>query len=132
MSDRIKDAPEMTAGLPRLLGWTMEDEWPLPWWMKKRYAVAAALLFATLFSTYVVAYLVLSRRGYADARRFPAPKSFYYLPPKQTEAWPKQTEAWRRNNLACIHLFAPLNAIDRKLGLGMDPSARDPGWSTGK
>ena len=102
----------------------MDDELPLPWWMKKRYAVAAALLCAALFSTYVLAYLVLSRRGYADAQRFPAPKSFYYLPAEPTDAW-------RQNNLACIYFFGPLNAIDRRLGFGMYPSARDPYWPSG-
>jgi hypothetical protein len=79
------------------------------WW---RIAVAAGVI-------YVVAYLALSRRGYAEADRNQF-AGFYYFTPENSNRW-------RTLNYGCASFFAPLNAVDRWLGTGRDP-ASEPLW----
>jgi hypothetical protein len=72
---------------------------------------------------YVGSYVVLSRRGYAEADRYNM-KGFYYF-------FPENSAAWRWKNYGCMHLFRPLNALDRWLGLGRHP-ASEPLWGLSK
>jgi hypothetical protein len=67
---------------------------------KRRLTVIGTLLLLL----YVGAYVGLSRRGYSEARR-DGMHGFYYLPPKDSDAW-------RFGNGTCILLFYPLNALD--------------------
>ena len=78
---------------------------------------------ALLLLLYVGSYVVLSRRGYAEADRYNM-KGFYYF-------FPENSAAWRWKNYGCMHLFRPLNALDRWLGLGRHP-ASEPLWGLSK
>jgi len=73
-----------------------------------------------LFLFYVISYLALSRRGYAQAQQF-GMKGFYYVPPEDSDGW-------RFKNNACIILFWPLNTVDRAIGRGRPPAA-EPMWN---
>jgi hypothetical protein len=70
---------------------------------------------AFAFAVYVVAYLVLSRRGYAEAASFRL-KGFYYLPPMP----PWRVPCWESVEFGLLGpLFRPLNALDEWIGTGM-------------
>lgn len=79
-----------------------------------------AVIVGVVFLLYVTSYVALSRRGYAEMDRWNA-SGFYYFSPEDTDAW-------RFRNTACIHVFWPLNAIDRAIGVGRAP-AHEPLWS---
>jgi hypothetical protein len=86
--------------------------------MSKRqrwFTVVAWLLLAL----YVGSYLVLSRRGYAEAKLYGF-KGFYYLTPENSDHW-------RHWNYSLVYLYAPANAVDRWLGTGRYP-ASEPLW----
>lgn len=85
-------------------------------------AVNRRKLFAwclVLLVAYVATYVLLSRRGYAEADRIET-EGFYYFTPEESRAW-------RWKNYGCVVLFYPLNLIDRGLGLGRVPGA-EPMW----
>jgi hypothetical protein len=84
--------------------------------MKRKLRPLAWLsaIFLVLMTAYVVAYLGLSRRGYAEADRYDL-LGFYYLPAEDTDAW-------RFRNHACVVFFYPLNEIDQWLGFGRYPA----------
>ena len=89
---------------------------------KKRKRVL--LVFgALLLLLYVGSYVVLSRRGYAEADRYNM-KGFYYF-------FPEDSDAWRLKNYGCVYLFWPLNVVDRWLGFGRCPSP-EPFWGLSK
>jgi hypothetical protein len=73
------------------------------------------LVVAAFLTVYVGAYVVLSRRGYAEAQRYGL-KGFYYVPYEPTPRC-------ERMHAACVVVFMPLNAIDRILGTGRPPGA---------
>ena len=81
--------------------------------------IASALLLLLYFGSYVV----LSRRGYADAERWNM-KGFYYF-------FPEDSREWRVKNYGCMYLFKPLNLMDQWLGLGKPPAA-EPLWGLSK
>jgi hypothetical protein len=68
-----------------------------------------------LLLLYVGSYVVLSRRGYAEADRYGI-KGFYCF-------FPEDSDTWRFKNYGCVYLFWPLNAVDRGVGLGRPPAA---------
>jgi hypothetical protein len=70
---------------------------------------------AVLLVLYVGSYVVLSRRGYAEADQYNM-KGFYYF-------FPEDSDAWRLQNYGCVYLFWPLNVIDRQLGWGRYPAS---------
>jgi hypothetical protein len=72
-------------------------------------------LCGALFLVYVGAYVVLSRRGYAQADRYNM-TGFYYF-------YPDGSDAWRLKNYGCVYLFWPCNVVDRWLGVGRPPAA---------
>ena len=76
----------------------------------KRFFIAMSIV---LFVTHVASYLVLSRRGMAEARAWNS-HLFCYIPPEPTKRW-------QRLNRACVVVYSPLNRIDRALGTGMEP-----------
>lgn len=78
------------------------------------FAIGALVLLL-----YLGSYVVLSRRGYAEADRYGI-KGFYYF-------LPEDSDAWRLKNFGCVLLFSPLNAVDRGLGFGRRPAA-EPLW----
>ena len=82
-------------------------------------SVGLICLLAALLLAYAVSYLVLSRRGYAEARKVQG-EGFYYLPPEITASW-------RRSEGALRLLYLPLNLIDQGLGTGRVPSS-EPLW----
>ena len=67
------------------------------------------------FGFYLSAYLVLSRRGFAEADRRQAP-GFYYVAPRDTDGW-------RLLNRTCVLVFRPVQVLDRWLGTGREPAA---------
>jgi hypothetical protein len=77
--------------------------------MRKR----TLLLIGLLVGLYVSSYLILSRRGYAEADRYRM-KGFYYVTFEDSESW-------RIRNRTCVYLFAPLNAVDQWFGFGRHP-----------
>jgi hypothetical protein len=79
----------------------------------------AWLVVGLLLGLYVTSYLVLSRRGYAEADRYNI-SGFYYFSPEDSDAW-------RMKNYGFVLLFRPLNAIDRALGFGRE-RASEPMW----
>jgi hypothetical protein len=82
------------------------------------------LAFAgVLLLSYLGSYIVLSRRGYAEADQYKM-KGFYYF-------FPEESQAWRLKNYGCEYLFRPLNVADRWLGLGRSP-ASEPLWGLSK
>jgi hypothetical protein len=70
---------------------------------------------ALVLLSYVGSYVILSRRGYAEADQYRI-KGFYYF-------LPENSDTWRFKNYGCVYLFWPLNAVDRGLGLGRQPAA---------
>ena len=77
------------------------------------------IIVLLLLATYVGSYLVLSRRGYAQADEY-GMKGFYYYRPENTDAW-------RYKNYGCVILFWPLNTVDCAIGYGRHPGA-EPLW----
>jgi hypothetical protein len=77
------------------------------------------VLLATLIVAYVTSYLVLSRRGFAEAHNVDS-EGFHYLPLENTDSW-------RRNERALRLLFLPMNLIDQGLGTGLS-HASEPLW----
>lgn len=73
------------------------------------------LIVITLAGLYVLTYVVLSRRGYAEADRTNAP-GFYYVRPENSPRW-------RRTNAACVKIYWPINAVDRWFFNGRSPAA---------
>lgn len=67
------------------------------------------------FGLYLSAYLVLSRRGFAEADRTQSP-GFYYVTPRDTDGW-------RLLNRTCGLLFRPLEILDQWLGTGREPAS---------
>jgi hypothetical protein len=72
-----------------------------------------------MVGAYIVSYVVLSRRGYADAVRDHS-EGFYYFAPEDSDRW----RFW---NYSCVGLYWPLNVLDRGLGLGR-ASGKEPLW----
>ncbi len=70
---------------------------------------------ALLVVGFVVLYLWLSRRGYAEADRY-GMTGFYYFSPEDSDTW-------RSKNYGCVFLFWPLNVVDRSLGMGRAPAS---------
>jgi hypothetical protein len=89
--------------------------------LKKRKWVLA-LVIGLILGLYVGVYIGLSRRGYAEADVYHM-KGFYYF-------LPEDSDSWRNQQQFCIIFFAPLNAIDRFIGLGRD-CAYEPLWRLG-
>jgi len=75
-----------------------------------RRKIMWTVLGGILLLAYVGSYLLLSRRGFAEAERY-GMKGFFYVPYSDTTAW-------RISNKACIVLFWPLQKIDQSLGTG--------------
>ena len=78
---------------------------------------------ALLLLFYLGSYVALSRRGYAEADQYNM-KGFFYFSPEDSDAW-------RWKNYGCVHLFWPINAVDRWLGFGRPPGA-EPLWGLSK
>ncbi len=72
-----------------------------------------------LLLAYVATYVLLSRRGYAEAERDEM-EGFYYFTPEESRVW-------RWKNFACVVIFYPLNLVDRGLGWGRAPGS-EPMW----
>ena len=87
-------------------------------WKSRRLFILPTIVLL-LLATYVGSYLVLSRRGYAQADEY-GMKGFYYF-------FPENTDAWRYKNYGCVFLFWPLNTIDCAIGCGRHPAA-EPMW----
>jgi 4-amino-4-deoxy-L-arabinose transferase-like glycosyltransferase len=85
----------------------------------RRRPKRAILWCIALLIAYVATYILLSRRGYAEAERYDM-EGFYYFTPEESIAW-------RLKNYGCVALFYPLNLVDRGLGLGRTPAA-EPMW----
>lgn len=85
---------------------------------KRRFVIFAG----PMLGLYVVSYLVLSRRGYAEADLCSF-KGFYYLTPSNTAVW-------RHVNYGLAILYWPLNRLDRFAGTGRAP-ASEPMWGLG-
>ncbi|HUG20462.1 MAG TPA: hypothetical protein VMM56_15855 [Planctomycetaceae bacterium] len=69
---------------------------------------------------YVSSYLVLSRRGFAEADAWQA-EGFYFLTPRDSAAW-------RFGNSSLDFIYTPLILIDNTIGTGR-PVARSPMWN---
>jgi hypothetical protein len=80
--------------------------------MSKRKRIAW-LLVAGFLLLYVASYLVLSRRGFADAEQSNM-CGFYFFPPEDTDAW-------RLRNFACVYVYYPLIEVDQLMGTGRAP-----------
>lgn len=91
--------------------------------MQKKWKRYLWVLGTLLLLVYVGSYIVLSRRGYAEADQYNI-KGFYYR-------YPVDSDAWRLKNYGCMYLFWPLNVVDRCLGLGRYP-ASEPLWGLSK
>lgn len=76
-----------------------------------------------LLVLYAGTYLVLSRRGYDEARRYNF-QGFYYFTPEPTALW-------RFGHHSCWVIFRPLNQVDQELGTGRPP-AHEPLWGLSK
>jgi hypothetical protein len=72
---------------------------------------------------YVNSYLVLSRRGFAEAHRWHM-KGFYFFTPRNSDVW-------RYSNYGCVYLYYPLIMEDNILGTGMSPAC-EPLWGLSK
>ncbi len=68
---------------------------------------------------YLGSYIILSRRGYAEADQYKL-KGFYYFTPVNSDS----CRFW---NTACVFIYTPLNEVDCKLGIGKPP-AYEPLW----
>jgi hypothetical protein len=85
-----------------------------------KWKLRLLLLLGVLpFVVYISSYLILSRRGYAEADHYHM-KGFYYLTPENTDSW----RFW---NYTFVIIYSPLNGMDRKLGTGRHP-AYEPMW----
>jgi hypothetical protein len=80
----------------------------------QRRSTRVALVAAGLVTLYALAYIVISRRGYAQADTYGV-EGFYYV-------LPENTDEWRVSNRACAIIFYPANAIDRWTGVGRVPA----------
>lgn len=87
---------------------------------KRRLVLVFGVLLLLL---YIGSYVVLSRRGYADAEQYNM-KGFYYF-------FPADSDAWRSINYGCVCLFWPINVVDRWIGTGRYP-ASEPLWRLGR
>jgi hypothetical protein len=74
----------------------------------------------TLLVVYISSYLVLSRRGFAEADAWQA-EGFYFLTPRDSAAW-------RFGNYSLVAIYSPLILIDIAIGTGR-PIASEPMWS---
>jgi hypothetical protein len=83
----------------------------------RRWVIVAVLL--TLFSVYVSSYVVLSRRGFAQADEWHADGFYFFTPQDST--------AWRFANYSLVVIYYPLIFIDNALGTGR-PIAHEPLW----
>ena len=87
--------------------------------MNARLCTALLVTLATLGLVYGLSYAVISRRGFAEARKTDS-DGFYYLPPMDSDGW-------RRRNSTLRLLFTPINLVDQMLGTGRAPSS-EPLW----
>jgi hypothetical protein len=90
-------------------------------WKKRKRLLL--VFVALLLLLYVGSYVVLSRRGHAEADKYNI-HGFYYV-------YPEDSRAWRLKNYGCVYLFWPLNVVDRWLGFGRYP-ASEPLWGFSK
>ena len=67
-------------------------------------------ILAVLLTIYISSYMVLSRRGFAQADEFHV-SGFYFLTPEDTDEW----RFW---NSALVRFYYPLILIDDALGTG--------------
>lgn len=74
----------------------------------------------TLLVVYVSSYLVMSRRGFAEADAWQA-EGFYFLTPRDSTTW-------RFGNYSLVAIYSPLILIDVAIGTGR-PIAREPMWN---
>ena len=85
---------------------------------RKKVALLRWIVLASvLLSLYVGSYVVISRRGLAEAERYGV-KGFYYVTPRQTDGW-------QFAHSVCKFFYSPLNAADVWLGTGR-PAAAAP------
>jgi hypothetical protein len=80
---------------------------------KSRPLAWLTAIVLVLLTAYILAYLGLSRRGYAEADRLNL-VAFTYVSPDDTDAW-------RSCHDVCTIFFFPLNQIDQWLGSGQCP-----------
>ena len=78
------------------------------------------IVVIVLLVVYVGSYLVLSRRGFAQADAWNA-QGFYFLPPEDTDEW-------RFYNTTLVWIYYPLVVVDNWIGTGR-PVAHGPIWS---
>ena len=76
-------------------------------------------LLAILLASYVGSYLVLSRRGYAEADEYHMIGFYYFLP--------ENSDEWRSKERAFELFYWPLNEIDQAIGTGR-PLGAEPLW----
>jgi hypothetical protein len=79
---------------------------------KRKYLLL--VLGYILLVLYLGSYYVLSRRGYAEAKRWNL-RGFYYITPEDSASW-------QYRNYACVYLYWPLNVADRWVGSGKAPA----------
>ncbi len=77
--------------------------------VKKHRRTKVMSVVVTLCLAYVSSYLILSRRGFAQADEWNAP-GFYFVTPRNETTW--------RINWCLSVLYYPLIAIDSALGTG--------------
>lgn len=83
-----------------------------------RRRIVATVLVGLLIG-YVVSYLVLSRRGFAEAEAFGG-DGVYFFPPEDTNTW----RIW---NYGLVRFYYPLILIDNWLGTGKEVAC-EPLW----
>ena len=76
-------------------------------------------LLVALLTAYISSYLVLSRRGFAQADAWEM-EGFYFLPPENSDRW----RFW---NYTLVRIYYPLILIDNWIGTGR-PIANEPTW----
>ena len=76
-------------------------------------------VICVVVATYISSYLVLSRRGFAQANRMRV-EGFYFLTPRDTNTW-------RQWNYGLARFYAPLIALDNGIGTGRQV-ASEPLW----
>lgn len=81
---------------------------------RKRHYVFLTLTIAV----YLASYVVLSRRGYAEADRYHS-EGFFYSPLERSGAW-------QFKHYGCVILFWPLNQLDQLIGTGRPPQLSVP------
>lgn len=77
------------------------------------------VLIAFVVLVYVSSYVVLSRRGFAEADAQDA-EGFYFLAPEDSDEW-------RFRNFTLVRVYAPLIAVDNAIGTGRG-AASEPLW----